>query len=75
MMKEFAYDMPDQKELRPYRAKLALFMGYACAFGSLLLWTGEKWAAFILLIPQCLYALVIHGPMHQKTQTTFGRPE
>ena len=75
MMKEFAYDMPDQSLLRPYKAKIALGMGYGCAFGSLLLWTGEKWAAAILLIPQFLYTAIINGPMHAKTQTTFGRPE
>lgn len=59
--------MPDQKELRPYKAKAALIMGYGCAFGSLLLWTGEKWAALILIIPQFLYAAVLHGPLHAKT--------
>ena len=75
IMKEFAYTMPDQKELQPYKAKVALGMGYGCAFGSLLLWTGEKWAAMILLIPQILYSAIVNGPLHAKTQTVFGRAE
>ena len=75
MMKEFAYDMPDQRIFNPYRAKIAMGMGYCCAFGSLLLWTGEKWAAMILLIPQIIYSAIINGPLHAKTQTVFGRPE
>ena len=72
-MKEFAYTMPDQKELYPYKAKVALGYGYACAFGSLLLWTGEKWASIILMISGAVYGLIIHGPMQAKT--SFGRAE
>uniref|UniRef100_A0A7S3MNW6 Uncharacterized protein n=1 Tax=Favella ehrenbergii TaxID=182087 RepID=A0A7S3MNW6_9SPIT len=73
--KEFAYTLPDQKLLYPYKAKAALLFGYCCAFGSLLLWSGEKWASLILMIPDAAYALVIHGPMEGKTQTVFGRAE
>ena len=50
-------------------------MGYGCAFGSLLLLTGEKWAALILLIPQIIYSAIINGPLHAKSQTVFGRAE
>jgi len=74
-MREFAYDMPGQKLFQPYKAKIAMGMGYGCAFGSLLLLTGEKWAAMILLIPQFLWTVIVNGPLHAKTQTMFGRPE
>ena len=67
VMNEFAYTMPDQRELYPYKAKVALFYGYACAFGSLLLFTGEKWASLILMISGSAYALIIHGPIQAKT--------
>ena len=72
---EFAYSMPDQKELYPYKAKVALILGYCNAFGSLLLITGEKWAALILLVPQVVQTLVVNGPSFAKTQTVFGRQE
>ena len=75
VMNEFAYTMPDQKLLQPYKTKAALVYGYGNAFGSLLLLTGEKWASLILMIPAVAYALVIHGPIEQKTQTQFGRAE
>jgi len=74
-MTEFAYTMPDQKELYPYKAKVGIIFGYCCAFGSLLLWTGERWAALILLIPHVIYSIVINGPTYAKTQTSFGRLE
>ena len=75
ILKEFAYTMPDQQLLRPYRAKAALCIMYASGLGSLLLWTGEKWAAMILLIPQIILSAIYHGPLQQKTQTVFGRAE
>ena len=50
-----------------------MMMGYAWAFGSLLLWTGEKWAALILLVPHVLFTVVVNGPTQAKTMTTFGR--
>ena len=72
-MNEFAYSMPDQKELQPYKAKAALIFGYGLGFGSLLLWTGEKFASLILVIPAFLYAIILNGPTYAKTQTTFDR--
>jgi len=75
LMKELAYDMPDQKVLFPYKAKSAIFFGYFCAFGSLLLWTGEKFSSLILLVPAIVHGAIVHGPMQAKTQTTFGRAE
>ena len=73
LMNEFAYSMPDQKELQPYKAKAALIFGYGLGFGSLLLWTGEKFASLILVIPAFLYAIILNGPTYAKTQTTFDR--
>ena len=74
-MKEFAYDMPDQKLLSPYRVKVAMGFLYANGFGSLLLWTGEKYAALILFVPLFLYSVILNGPNYAKTQTVFGRQE
>ena len=75
LMNEFAYTMPDQKELYPYKAKATLIFGYVCAFGSLLLLTGEKFAVLLLIWPQLIYSIIFHGPMYAKTQTAFGRAE
>lgn len=75
LMNEFAYTMPDQKELFPYKAKATLFFGYCFAFGSLLLWTGEKFASLIVIVAASVYAAIIHGPMQAKTQTMFGRAD
>ena len=74
-MNEFAYTMPDQKLLSPYRVKVAMGFLYANGFGSLLLWTGEKYAALILLVPLFLYSVILNGPNYAKTQTVFGRQE
>jgi hypothetical protein len=43
--------MPMQKEIYPYKLKIALVMQYLYGFGGLLLWTGEKWAVLILILP------------------------
>ena len=67
IMNEFAYTMPDQKELYPYKAKATLVYGYVCAFGSLLLLTGEKYATLLLVYPQIFYSVIFHGPMYAKT--------
>lgn len=67
LMNEFAYTMPDQKELFPYKAKVTVGFGYAFAFGSMLLLTGEKFASLIIFIAGGVYAAVIHGPMQAKT--------
>lgn len=73
LMKEFQYTMPDQKELYPQKRRAAIVLGYTWSFGSLLLWTGEKWSALILLIPHFVYTMIINGPTQAKTMTTFGR--
>ena len=67
LMSEFAYDMPDQKLLMPYKSKAAVIFGYACTFGSALFWTGEKFAVLILMIALMGYSFVLNGPMQQKT--------
>ncbi len=67
LMNEFAYTMPDQKELFPYKAKITVGFGYAFAFGSMLLLTGEKFASLIIMIAGGVYAAIIHGPMQAKT--------
>ena len=75
LMKEFAYTMPDQKELYPYKQKAAVVAAYVWGFGSLLLWTGEKFAALLLLFPHVAYTLILHGPLQAKTMTTFQRAD
>ena len=74
-MNEFAYTVPDQKELMPYRQKGTVVMGYCYAFGSVLLLTGEVWASLILLVPHVFHSIVIHGPIYAKSQTMFDRAE
>ena len=63
IMNEFAYTMPDQKELYPYKAKVTMFMGYFWAFGSLWLVTGDTTAALLLLPTQIIHSAVTHGPI------------
>ena len=75
LMSEFAYTMPDQKELFPYKFKVPVVAGYVWGFGSLLLLTGEKWAAMLLLIPHVLHTIILHGPLQAKTMTAFQRAD
>ena len=75
LMNEFAYTVPAQSTLQPYRQKGTVVMGYCYGFGSLLLWTGEIWASLILLVPHVLHSLIIHGPIYAKTQTFFDRAD
>lgn len=58
--------MPVQKELYPYKLKAAMFMGYAYGFGSLLLWTGEKFAPLILIVPHLLQMILVNSPSSQQ---------
>ena len=74
-MKEFAYTMPDQKELYPYKQQATMIIGYMYGFGTLLLLTGEVLAAFILIIPHVLVATIQNGPTFAKTQTVWGTAE
>lgn len=54
LIKEFQYGLPKQKEVYIYKHKAAMAMGYMYAFGALLLWTGEKWASIILIVPHLI---------------------
>ena len=67
--------MPDQREMYPYKAKVALALGYAYGFGTLLLLTGEKWAALILCIPHLIVSVITNAPSQAKTSTMFGTAE
>lgn len=42
-----------------------MFMGYLYGFGSLLLWTGEKWAALILIVPHLIQTVLVNSPSAQ----------
>jgi len=70
--KEFAYTMPNQRDFYPYKQKATLILGYMYGFGSLLLLTGEKWAALILLVPHCLHALLTNAPSSATTYNGFN---
>jgi hypothetical protein len=37
-------------------------MGYLYGVGSLLLWTGEKWATLILLVPHVVQMVLVNSP-------------
>ena len=72
---EFAYEMPDQRDMYPFKAKVALALGYGYGFGTLLLLTGEKWAALILCIPHLIVSVITNAPSQAKTSTMFGTAE
>ena len=72
VMEEFAYTMPDQHDLYPYKAKITLGLGYLFGVGSLLLLTGEKWSALIICIPHLIVSVITNAPSQAKTATTFG---
>lgn len=61
-MKELQYSVPKQKELYPYKLKAAMMMGYLYGIGSLLLWTGEKWATLILFVPHVIQMVMVNSP-------------
>jgi hypothetical protein len=72
VMKEFAYTMPEQKTLHPYRNKATMVFGYMYGFGSLLLISGEKWAAYVLLIPHLMHALITNAPNSATSYKNFS---
>ena len=65
LMKEFQYKMPVQKQLYPYKQKAAMFTGYFYGFGSILLWTGEKFAPLILIVPHVVQMALVNSPSAQ----------
>lgn len=54
LINEFSYSVPAQKAVYPYKYKASLIMGYLYGFGGLFLWTGERWAPLILLVPHTI---------------------
>jgi hypothetical protein len=58
--------VPVQKELYPYKQKAAMIMGYMYGFGSLLLWTGEKFAPLILIVPHLIQMILVNSPSAQS---------
>jgi hypothetical protein len=40
-------------------------MGYMYGFGALLLWTGEKWASLILIVPHLIQTILVNSPSAQ----------
>ena len=75
VMEEFAYTMPDQHDLYPYKHKVTIGIGYAFGFGSLLLLTGEKYSALLLCVPHVIVSVITNAPSQAKTVTTFGPSE
>lgn len=75
VMKEFAYTMPDQKSLHPYKLKATMLFGYLYGFGSLLLLSGEKWAALILLVPHVAHSLITNAPNSATNYKNFSTQE
>lgn len=75
MMKEFAYEMPNQRTLHPYKQKATMIMGYMYGFGSLLLLTGEKWAALLLLVPHVIHALITNAPNSATSYKGYSTQE
>ena len=74
-MKEFAYTLPAQRDLYPYKHKATIMLGYLYGFGSLLLLTGEKWASLILLVPQIAHALLTNAPNSATSYKGFSTQE
>jgi hypothetical protein len=75
VMKEFAYTMPEQKALHAYKHMATMAFGYMYGFGSLLLLSGEKWAALILLVPHCMHALITNAPNSATSYKNFSIQE
>ena len=59
----------------PYKQKATLLLGYMYGFGTLLLLTGEKWAALILCLPHLVVSVITNAPSQAKTSTYFGTAE
>lgn len=72
LMRELQVSMPKQKELYPYKLKAAMIMGYLYGFGSLLLWTGEKWATVILIVPHIIQTVLVNSPSAQMKLGSFN---
>lgn len=66
LIRELQYSVPVQRELYPYKYKVTLIMGYAYGFGGLLLWTGEKWAPLILMVPHVIQTVLVNSPSPQQ---------
>lgn len=75
VMKEFAYTMPEQKSLHPYRNKVTMVFGYMYGFGTLLLFSGDKWASYLLIVPHLLHALITNAPNSATNYKNFSLQE
>ena len=47
-------------------------MGYAYGFGSLLLWTGEKLAPLVLIVPHLLQMVLVNSPSAQSKLGSYS---
>ena len=74
-MKEFAYSFPEQKALHAYKHIATMAFGYLYGFGSLLLLSGEKWAALVLLVPHVMHALITNAPNSATSYKNFSVQE
>ncbi len=73
LIKEFQYTLPRQKEVYIYKHKAAMFMGYLYGFGALLLWTGEKWASLILIVPHLIQTILVNSPSAQLNVSKYNQ--
>lgn len=49
-----------------------MLFGYMYGFGSLLLLSGEKWAALVLLVPHVMHALITNAPNSATSYKNFS---
>jgi len=47
-------------------------MGYLYGFGALLLWTGEKWASLILIVPHLIQTVLVNSPSAQLNISKYN---
>ena len=49
-----------------------MLMGYLYGFGALLLWTGEKWASLILIVPHLIQTVLVNSPSAQLNISKYN---
>ena len=72
LWQEFAYSLPPQREMYPFKYKATIVMGYMYGIASILLVIGERYATLILIVPHVIYSLFVNAPSSATTFTTFN---
>jgi len=47
-------------------------MGYLYGFGAIFLWTGEKWASLILIVPHLVQTVLVNSPSAQLNISKYN---